>query len=79
MLACLRLRKPALNVLPRRTGRIAWREQIDVHRTLDPGRPRAGTPMDQIRQRRDVLPLEGSRRFHHEVNLRLAESIPDGR
>ncbi len=54
VLVRLHVRKPRLDVLPRRATRIAWRQQIDVHRALLADRTRARAPVQQIRQRRDV-------------------------
>jgi hypothetical protein len=50
----LHLRKPLLDVLPRRARRIARRQEIHIHRPLRPNRTRTGASVEKIRQRCDV-------------------------
>ena len=85
VVAVLDLSQVALDVLPRRTGRVARREQVDVHRSIGPDRAGARVTVREVRQWRDVArrarrpgrraplgSLESTRWRCHRPTLRFA-------
>lgn len=74
MLAGLHMRQPGLDVLFHRAGRIARRQQIDIHRALLADRPRARAAVREIGQRRDVQ--RGTGRARGSPSLGALQSSP---
>ena len=65
MVTCLGVGQPGLNVLPGRAAGITRRQQVDVDRALLRTGPGARPPVQQIRQRRNVLSLWSQCHVHH--------------